>query len=74
MLNITKWEAVHWTILTAFLTGVGSQLSALPDWHDAMTPLFLGGVIVQIGSLLMALKTRAPGVPAPSSTDPEARV
>jgi len=74
MLNITKWEAVHWTILTAFLTGVGSQLSALPDWHDAMTPLFLGGVIVQIASLLVALKTRATGTPAPPNPDPEARV
>jgi len=63
VLNITHWEAVHWTILTAFLTGVGSQLAALPSWHDAMTPLFLGGVLVQFGSLLVAIKSRPPVAP-----------
>jgi hypothetical protein len=71
MLQIAKWEGIHWMILGGFLTGLGSQISALSTWDDATTPAFVGGVFIQLASVLLAIKTRSPGTPpSPDPTDP----
>ena len=54
----------HYAILAAMLVALGTQLGGLEHgWHDAMTPAFIGGVLMQIGTMLAALFVGAPQTP-----------
>lgn len=64
---MTNWTTKHFAILAALLVAVGTQLGGLQHgWADAVTPGFVGGLILQIGTTLAALFTDAP-------RDPEAK-
>jgi hypothetical protein len=46
----------HWYIIGTALTGIGMQLGGLPHWPD-ITPLFVSGILVTVGSTITALFT-----------------
>lgn len=45
----------HWLAIGLFVVGVGTSISSLNDWHEATTPLFISGLLVQLGGKLVAL-------------------
>jgi hypothetical protein len=49
-----KVSIVHWLALGMFLTGMATQVSSLPSWHDATSPVFISGVIMNLGSIIVA--------------------
>lgn len=54
-------ETKHWAIVGALLVAIGTQLGGLEHgWHDAATPAFIGGVVVQIGTTIAAIFVGAP--------------
>jgi hypothetical protein len=58
---MAKWKAKHWAVLVALLTALATQLSALDHgWHEAVTPQFLSGLMLQIATTLAALFTGPP--------------
>lgn len=45
----------HWIALGMFLTGIATQIAGLQHgWHDATTPAFVSGVIMNAGSIIVA--------------------
>lgn len=50
----------HWVLLGAALGVAGVQVATLAHWHEAMTPAFIGGILVQMGILLRAIHTEKP--------------
>lgn len=67
-------EMKHVAIFASFLIALSASLVGLKDgWHEALTPAFVGGMIGQIGTILLALYTDAPkGKPPMGSIDPRA--
>jgi len=56
-----KLEAKHYAVLGAFLIAVGTQLAGLEHgWHDAATPAFVGGLLIQAGTTVAAVFIRSP--------------
>lgn len=62
-------ESKHYLLIVAFLTGLGTAISGLHDWRDALAPLFIGGAMVQIASLIGALFTTAATSMLPPGSD-----
>lgn len=59
-----QFEAKHFAILAGFLVALGAQLGGLEHgWSDAMTPGFIGGLIGQVGTLIVAIFVGAPRGP-----------
>lgn len=50
----------HYLLIAGCLTGVGGMMLALPNWHAAMTPQFIGGAIGVLGATLTAIYTERP--------------
>ena len=51
----------HYAILAAFLTAVAIQIGGLEHgWHDATTPQFVSGLLLQLGTTVGALFMPAP--------------
>ena len=42
------------TIIVGLSLAVGMQIAALHDWHDAITPLFVGGFIIHVANAIAA--------------------
>lgn len=62
MNDIRGFEPKHYAILGAFFTSLAIQVAGLKHgWGDALEPLFVAGVLTQIGVLLGALYAGAPG-------------
>ena len=56
-----KLERKHWVVLAAFLTALATQFSSIEHgWIEAMTPRFVGGVLLQIATVLTALYVGPP--------------
>lgn len=75
------FEAKHWALMGAMLVAFGTQLSGLEHgWSDALTPGFIGGMLISMGTTIAAVFVGAPkdtahvardmntGVPAGTST------
>jgi len=59
-------KPVHWIAIGMFLTGLSAQLGGLQHgWRDALTPLWVSGVISQAGSIIVALNSGRIGATAP---------
>jgi Flp pilus assembly protein protease CpaA len=50
----------HWVIAGGFLTAISVQIASLQSWDQATTPLFVAGVIGQIGTFLAAMFKDSP--------------
>jgi hypothetical protein len=50
----------QWMLLGAFLGVVGVQVGTLHHWNEAITPAFLGGVLVQAAILIRGFFTEKP--------------
>lgn len=54
----------HYALTGALLVAIGMQLAgAAHGWQDVLTPGFLGGLIVQVGTTIVAIFTDAPRQP-----------
>lgn len=54
-------QTKHYAILAALLVTIGTQIAGLAHgWHDATTPTFVGGLVLQIGTTLAALFVGSP--------------
>lgn len=54
-------EAKHWALLGAMLVAFGTQLSGLEHgWADALTPAFIGGMLISMGTTVAAVFVGAP--------------
>ena len=52
----------HWIAIGMFLTSLATQISGLQHgWRDAISPSFIAGVIMNIGSIAIALGTKKIG-------------
>lgn len=59
-----KLQTKHYIIIAGALIALGMQISGLEHgWRDAMTPGFIGGLVVQIGKDILNLLTDAPRDP-----------
>lgn len=56
-------NAQHWTVVVVFLTGLGMALTGLDSWADANHPVFLGGVLLQVVSVVRSLYLDKMGPP-----------
>lgn len=55
-------EMKHVMILIGFLSGLGLALGGLQHgWHDALTPQFVGGQLVELATLIGAIYMPAAG-------------
>ena len=51
----------HWAVVAALLVSMGSQVTGLKHgFADALTPGFVGGLLIQIGTTLAALLVGSP--------------
>lgn len=57
MLNL---QTKHYLLLGAMLVAIGTQISGLPSWQAATSPLFLGGMIIQVGLTFGSLFVEKP--------------
>ena len=56
---IRRLESKHWLLIGAFLTATSTMISGLQHWGD-ITPLFVAGLLAQIGTLIGAIFQGAP--------------
>lgn len=56
-----KLETKHIAVFAALLISVGTQISGLEHgWHDAMTPQFVGGLVMGVGTTIAAVFVGSP--------------
>lgn len=54
-------QTKHYALLTALLVSFGMQLSSgVHGWHELATPMFVGGMLVQIGTVIAAVFQEKP--------------
>lgn len=53
----------HWAVVGAMLIAIGTQLSGLQSFHDALTPAFIGGFLLMVGTNVATLFLGAPVKP-----------
>lgn len=59
-----KFETKHWAVIAGMLIAVGTQIGGLEHgWHDALSPGFIGGLAIQLGTVLTAIYVGAPQKP-----------
>jgi hypothetical protein len=47
----------HWAIVGGMLVAIATQLSGVQHWHEVLTPLFVSGVTMQVGVVLVSIYT-----------------
>lgn len=51
-------QVAHWVAIGMFCTSLATQIGGLQHgWHDAVTPTFVSGLVMNIGSIAIALGT-----------------
>lgn len=56
-----QFEAKHYAVFGAMIVGLGTQLAGVEHgWGDVLTPTFIGGVIISIGTTITALFVGSP--------------
>ena len=59
-----QMEPKHWAILGGFIIALGMQLQGVQHgWTDVVSPVFIGGVLVQAGTVIAALLVGSPMQP-----------
>lgn len=58
--QIKGWTGTHWAVLGACLTSIAALVASLKTWSEALSPLFVAGVIGVIGSQLQGLRVAPP--------------
>lgn len=59
--HLSSLQGKHWAILAAMLVSIGTQLTGLEHgWNDASTPIFIGGLLVQLGTTFAAIFVGSP--------------
>lgn len=54
----------HWAVIAGFLVALASQIAGLGDsWDHVSSPMFVAGVIGQLGTVLAAVFVGAPDKP-----------
>lgn len=54
-------QGKHVAVLLGLMTAIGTQISGMQHgWHDAMTPQYVGGLLLQIATTLGALFVTPP--------------
>lgn len=62
-------KPLHYVAIGMFLTGIAGQLAAMHSWHEMVTPQAIGGVVLNLGGILLALFSEKPtnGGPKPNA-------
>lgn len=69
-----KLETKHWAVIAAMLIAVGTQIGGMEHgWRDALSPGFVSGLLIQIGTTLAALFVGAPQKPYDEGTSIDRR-
>lgn len=55
-----NWSGRHWVIFGLFLGGIGTAVSGLSNWSEALTPTFIGGLFVQLAAIVAAIMSDKP--------------
>lgn len=50
----------HYALIAGCLASIGAMIGAFHDWHEAISPGFVGGVFGVIGTQLMAIYSERP--------------
>ena len=58
--HIKGLKSIHWVALGMFLTGLAGQLSAMHSWHEMASPQSVGGIVLNLGGILLALFSEKP--------------
>lgn len=61
--STTQIEGKHYLVLFSLLAALGTQVMGMPNWSAAFTPMFIGGLLLQVGTTLAALFVGAPQKP-----------
>lgn len=56
-------QARHIVVIAGFLTATGAMMASLPGWEHLKSPLFVGGVLAQLGTALAGLYLKPPTTP-----------
>lgn len=57
---MVKLSKTQWLIVCVSLGSLGAMIAALPNWHMATTPAFIGALLVNFTSHLAGLFTDDP--------------
>lgn len=49
-----KITPLHWLAFGMFLTGLAAQISSLSSWSDLSSPVFIAGLLMNAGSIIVA--------------------
>ena len=50
----------HWTVIAAALSALALQIGGLHNWHDALTPAFVSGAVLAIGTAISGMFVQPP--------------
>ena len=63
-MSIANLEPKHFAVIAAMLVALGTQLGGMQHgWKDAITPGFVSGILIQIGTTIGAIYVGAPKQP-----------
>lgn len=55
-----RMTSKHYALIGGCLMGIGGMLAALPSWDLALSPSFIGGALVVVGTQAGAIFTERP--------------
>jgi hypothetical protein len=55
-----RMSGKHYALIGGCLMGIGGMLAALPSWDMALSPSFIGGALVVVGTQAGAIFTERP--------------
>lgn len=50
----------HYALIAACLASIGAMVGAFRDWHEALSPQFIGGMIGVVGAQVGAIFSDKP--------------
>lgn len=50
----------HYALIAACLASIGAMIGAFHDWHEALSPQFIGGMIGVVGAQVGAIFSDKP--------------
>jgi hypothetical protein len=53
-------QTKHILILAGWGASAGTMIASLPDWHAAISPLFVGGLIGSLATQVLAIYSDKP--------------
>lgn len=55
-----KLSSQHWIILSGCLAGIGAMMGAVASWDAVLSPQFVGGAFVVVGTNIAAIYAPRP--------------